>query len=105
MIRVIAFDLDDTLWEVGPVITRAESILANWLEKEVPGYSHEPFKLMPIRETLLSEDPTLSHRLTAFRQRLIETSLLSLLDERKCGFSCRSSYGNLFGSTKRSEFF
>ena len=82
MIRVIAFDLDDTLWNVGPVIIRAESILANWLEKEIPGYSHEPSKLMPIRETLLREDPTLNHRLTAFRQRLIETSLLSLLDKR-----------------------
>ena len=40
MIRVIAFDLDDTLWYVGPVIKRAESILADWLEKEVPGYSY-----------------------------------------------------------------
>ena len=45
MIRVIAFDLDDTLWEVGPVIKRAESILANWLEKQVPGYSYEPSNL------------------------------------------------------------
>jgi hypothetical protein len=54
MIRVIAFDLDDTLWYVGPVIKRAESILADWLEKEVPGYSYEPSTLMPIRETLLS---------------------------------------------------
>ena len=42
MIRVIAFDLDDTLWNVHPVIRRAESILADWLEKEVPGYRYEP---------------------------------------------------------------
>ena len=42
MIRVIAFDLDDTLWYVGPVITRAESILADWLEKAVTGYRYEP---------------------------------------------------------------
>ena len=75
MIKVIAFDLDDTLWEVGPVIRRAESILAHWLEKEVPEYRYEPAKLMPIRETLLREDPRLGHRLTAFRQRLIEISL------------------------------
>jgi putative hydrolase of the HAD superfamily len=74
MIRVIAFDLDDTLWYVGPVIKRAESILADWLEKEVPGYSYEPSTLMPIRETLLSEDPSLGHRLTAFRQQLIKAA-------------------------------
>jgi HAD superfamily hydrolase (TIGR01509 family) len=82
MIRVIAFDLDDTLWDVGPVIKRAESILADWLEKEVPGYRHEPSKLMPIREMLLGEDPSLGHRLTAFRQQLIEASLISHLDEQ-----------------------
>ncbi|MGV0035357.1 MAG: hypothetical protein ACNYPE_10500 [Candidatus Azotimanducaceae bacterium WSBS_2022_MAG_OTU7] len=57
MIRVIAFDLDDTLWNVAPVIRRAESILAAWLEKEVPRYQYEQSKLMPIRETLLGKDP------------------------------------------------
>ena len=40
MIRVIAFDLDDTLWEVVPVIIRAEAILANWHEKEETVYSY-----------------------------------------------------------------
>jgi len=81
MIRVIAFDLDDTLWEVVPVIKRAELLLANWLEEQVPGYSYETSNLKSIRESLLNEDPTLSYRLTAFRQRLIETSLLSCLNE------------------------
>ena len=81
MIRVIAFDLDDTLWEVVPVIIRAESILANWLQKEVPGYSYEPSILKPIRETLLRKDPTLVYKLTACRQKVIETSLLPHLHQ------------------------
>ena len=105
MIRVIAFDLDDTLWDVGPVITRAESILANWLEREVPGYSYEPPKLMPIREALLSEDPTLSHRLTAFRQRLIETSLLSLLDERNAASHAEAAMEVFLAARNEVNFF
>jgi len=105
MIRVIAFDLDDTLWDVGPVITRAESILANWLEKEVPGYSHEPSKLMPISEKLLSEDPTLSHRLTVFRQRLIERSLLSLLDERSAASHAEAAMEVFLAARNEVNFF
>ncbi|MFQ5981827.1 MAG: HAD family hydrolase [Woeseiaceae bacterium] len=35
-IRAITFDLDDTLWEVGPVIKRAEEILWSWLGEHFP---------------------------------------------------------------------
>ncbi|MBT5702307.1 MAG: HAD family hydrolase [Gammaproteobacteria bacterium] len=105
MIKVIAFDLDDTLWEVGPVIRRAESILAHWLEKEVPEYRYEPAKLMPIRETLLREDPTLGHRLTAFRQRLIEISLAPHLDQESAA-SCAEGAMEIFLTARNDvEFF
>jgi putative hydrolase of the HAD superfamily len=105
MIRVIAFDLDDTLWNVGPVITRAESILADWLEKEIPGYRYEPSKLMPIRETLLSEDPTLAHRLTAFRQRLIQTSLKTHLDEQSAASHAEGAMEIFLAARNEVEFF
>jgi HAD superfamily hydrolase (TIGR01509 family) len=105
MIRVIAFDLDDTLWDVGPVITRAESILASWLEKEISGYCYEPTKLKQIRETLLKEDPTLAHRLTAFRQRLIETSLLSHLDEKRAIFHAEGAMEIFLTARNEVEFF
>ena len=105
MIQVIAFDLDDTLWDVEPVITRAELILANWLEREVPGYSYEPSNLKPIRETLLNEDPTLGHRLTAFRQRLIETSLLSRLDKKSAALHAEDAMEIFLTARNEVEFF
>ena len=105
MIRVIAFDLDDTLWDVGPVITRAESILANWLESKVPGYSYEPSKLKKIRENLLSEDPKLRHRLTAFRRRLIETSLLSHLDRKSAASHAEGAMKIFLTARNEVEFF
>jgi len=105
MIRVIAFDLDDTLWNVGPVIIRAEKILANWLEREVPGYSYEPAKLKPVRETLLNEDPTLSHRLTAFRQKLIEASLLPLLDTKNAASHAEGAMEVFLTARNQVEFF
>jgi putative hydrolase of the HAD superfamily len=105
MIQIIAFDLDDTLWDVSPVITRAESVLANWLEKQIPGYSHEPSNLKAIREALLSEDPTLAHRLTAFRQKLIETSLLSRLDEKSAATHAEVAMEIFLTARNEVEFF
>ena len=35
-VRAICFDLDNTLWEVEPVLMRAERILADWLECRYP---------------------------------------------------------------------
>ena len=35
-LRCITFDLDDTLWETGPVIARAEAHAHAWLETHAP---------------------------------------------------------------------
>lgn len=35
-IRAICFDLDNTLWDVEPVLARAERILTDWLEARYP---------------------------------------------------------------------
>ncbi len=44
-VRIIAFDLDDTLWPCMPTINRAEDILYQWLARFYPriteGYDAE----------------------------------------------------------------
>ncbi len=35
-VRAICFDLDNTLWDVEPVLARAERILSDWLEGRYP---------------------------------------------------------------------
>ena len=37
---VLSFDLDDTLWPVGPVIAAAEAHLWDWLERFHPQAAH-----------------------------------------------------------------
>jgi HAD superfamily hydrolase (TIGR01549 family) len=39
-IKAILFDLDDTLWPINPVISRAEIVLYNWLAEHAPGVTH-----------------------------------------------------------------
>jgi putative hydrolase of the HAD superfamily len=48
MIKCITFDLDDTLWKIEPVITRAEVEFQKWLEKNYPMVA-EQFSIEKLR--------------------------------------------------------
>ena len=36
-IKLITFDLDDTFWDIGPPIIKAEKETRHWLNEKVPG--------------------------------------------------------------------
>ena len=76
MIKVIAFDLDDTLWHVDPVIIRAEQILKDWLIEHVPGFPYDMHYMNQFRKQVLADQPKLAGRLTEFRRRVIEKALI-----------------------------
>ncbi len=81
MIRVIAFDLDDTLWAVKPVIINAEKRLNDWLKQEVPQLNYDVTRMRELRHELLEDEPNLVNRITEFRRRLIERAMrLSQID-------------------------
>ncbi len=75
MIRVVAFDLDDTLWRMGPVIMRAEQKLSDWMQSEVPHLRYDPHDLRELRDEVLQEHPGIGHRLTELRRRTLEKAL------------------------------
>ena len=58
-VRAICFDLDNTLWEIEPVLARAERILADWLEARYPRIPQRfsPADMFEVRATLLREQP------------------------------------------------
>ena len=68
-IKVISFDLDDTLWPCYPTIIRAEKKLYRWLRENVTAitdiYSEE--QLSKKRQRLLHSRSDLVHDLTALR--------------------------------------
>ena len=63
-VRVIAFDLDDTLWPVRPVIMGAEKALNRWLGESIREWPAAARNMSSIRETILANDPSLSYQLT-----------------------------------------
>jgi len=65
-IRAICFDLDNTLWDVMPVLERAERILADWMGTRYPRIPQRfsPADIREARAALMLELPHQAHDLT-----------------------------------------
>jgi HAD superfamily hydrolase (TIGR01549 family) len=71
-IKLITFDLDDTLWDTAPVIVSAEAVLREWLVQHAPDLGGVPVEhLWAIRERVLGSEPGLKHRISALRRRVL----------------------------------
>lgn len=68
-IRTITLDLDDTLWEIHPVIRRAEERLYAWLGDNYPRITEQfkPFDLREIRSRVMKQHVDKAHDLTFLR--------------------------------------
>jgi HAD superfamily hydrolase (TIGR01549 family) len=68
--RAILFDLDDTLWPIGPVITRAEQLVQDWLTQHAPQVAQR-FSIDDLRDAriaLLQAQPELHLDFGALRR-------------------------------------
>ena len=72
-IRVITFDLDNTLWDVYPVISGAEQRMVRWLEAAVPevmALYTDGGAVADIRADLIDEQPAIVHDVSRLREEL-----------------------------------
>jgi FMN hydrolase / 5-amino-6-(5-phospho-D-ribitylamino)uracil phosphatase len=71
---VLSFDLDDTLWPVGPVIAAAESALLSWLRERYPLTltGHDIESMRALRARVNERFPERSHDLTFLRHRALK---------------------------------
>jgi 2-haloalkanoic acid dehalogenase type II len=78
-VRAICFDLDNTLWEIEPVLVRAERILADWLERRYPEISavFMPTDVQRVRDALVAERPDQAHDLTFLRRETLKRVAVS----------------------------
>lgn len=72
-VRAICFDLDNTLWNIEPVLERAERILADWLERRYPNIpqAFPPAERVAMRAAVLRERPDKGHDFTFLRRESI----------------------------------
>ena len=77
-IKVITFDLDNTLWDVEPALLRAEQVQQEWLVQHRPGaveaYDHAA--LWEFKKSVWKRHPQLAHHVSQMRiQMLYELQL------------------------------
>jgi FMN hydrolase / 5-amino-6-(5-phospho-D-ribitylamino)uracil phosphatase len=85
--RAICFDLDNTLWEIEPVLLRAERILTDWLLDRYPRIP-ERFSagdMMALRAALLRDEPHQAHDLTYLRRETLARAALAAGYDRDTG--------------------
>ncbi|WP_281648483.1 HAD-IA family hydrolase [Parendozoicomonas sp. Alg238-R29] len=69
MIQLITFDLDDTLWDNGPVIRKAVKECYSWLLKKCPELEgvYDSVSLNDLKDEIKSTRPEFAHRVSEVR--------------------------------------
>ena len=73
-IRAVTIDLDDTLWEIGPVIRRAEADLWAWLGENCPRIADRwnASDFAALRQSVFDEFPDRAHDFRFLRKTVIK---------------------------------
>lgn len=73
MIKLITFDLDNTLWEIDPVIIEAEKAMRNWVREHVPEAVAllEMDQLKGTYKRILEHSPEIRHHPTNMRKKIL----------------------------------
>lgn len=75
MIKAISFDLDDTLWAVGPVIRTAESALRHWISANYPRVFEvlDEATIKNLRREVMRAHPQNAHDFTFLRKQVLKS--------------------------------
>ena len=81
-VRAVAFDLDNTLWDVEPVLARAEVRMLEWLHQHCPRIPEQVSleDMRAAREELARSEPHNAHDVTYLRLTALERHA------RECGY-------------------
>jgi putative hydrolase of the HAD superfamily len=72
-IKLVTFDLDNTLWDVDSVVRRAEQRMRAWIAERIPDFSERfPAEAMAqLRGRVLAAVPALRHDLSKLREAVL----------------------------------
>lgn len=73
MIKLVTFDLDNTLWETDNTIRRAESEMRERLELRVPGFSErfDASATQALRDQVVADTPEIAHDVSSLRTEVL----------------------------------
>ena len=73
MIRLVTFDLDNTLWDVESIVVRAEKAMRAWIRDHHPEFARQvgSAQFAALRAAVLSERSDITHNLTELRLEVL----------------------------------
>lgn len=76
-IKLVTFDLDNTLWDVDTIIRRAEAEMRAWIDPHVGAFKAiDPNHMGTLRRTVVEADPTLRHDVSRLRLALLQQAFI-----------------------------
>ncbi len=107
MIRLVTFDLDNTLWSIGGVIRRAEAMMREWLRPRVPEYGRmAAAELAAIGDGVVEANPGIVHDISALRETVLRAAI------EHCGYEpaaaaelAAGAFAEFLDGRHRVEFF
>ncbi|WP_439105511.1 HAD family hydrolase [Congregibacter sp.] len=107
-IKVLTFDLDNTLWDVEPALLRAEEAQRQWLLSHRPGtmenIGHD--ELWNLKKRVWKAHPELAHNVTEMRQRFLKELQLSAgFDEDSASEGARLAFGAFLRERQKVELY
>ena len=82
-IRMITFDLDDTLWDNVPTITKAEIETRKWIENKVGKIDWGDLNdFLNLREELIKEDESIKWDISKLRKEIFRKKIAHITPEK-----------------------
>eukprot|EP00906_Rhabdomonas_costata_P012157 RCo017370 len=109
-VRLLTFDLDDTLWPMMPVLVKAEAALLSWFRQLFPLQFESTFGVKELREAriaVLKEKPSLASDFTSMRKEVIRYILCTRCEvsEEACGGLTEQGFQRFIHERNNVEFF
>lgn len=106
-IRLITFDLDDTLWSVQPVIVAADNTLRAWLADNAARLDElPPERLQQLRHEVVQQQPELDRRVSELRYQVLLRALLqSGYAEREAQETAEQAFQVFLAARQNVELF
>ncbi len=83
-IKLITFDLDDTFWDIGPVIVKAEKDVRAWLHEKVGEIQWGSMSdFLVYRKELIKIAPSLEWDISLLRQQIYNEKLKEVISDEK----------------------